>query len=74
MRIESQKDPMVLKISSYIFKKKSLTILICMVGTSAVAYGMFKGNNLIFIIGMLSVIGGYVLIRRKIKEAIHNRP
>jgi LPXTG-motif cell wall-anchored protein len=45
-----------------------------MVGTSAVAYGMFKGNNLIFIIGMLFVIGGYVLIRRKIKEAIHNRP
>ncbi len=65
---------MVLKISSYIFKKKPLTILICMVGVSAVAYGMLKGNNLIFIMGMLFVIGGYVLIRRKIKKSIRHNP
>lgn len=65
---------MVLKISSYIFKKKPLTILICMVGVSAVAYGMLKGNNLTFIIGMLFVTGGYVLIRRKIKKSIRHNP
>ncbi len=65
---------MVLKISSYIFKKKPLTILICMIGVSTVAYGMLKGNNLIFIIGMLFVIGGYVLIRRKIQKPIHHNP
>jgi hypothetical protein len=65
---------MVLKINSYILKKNSPTILICMVGTSAVAYGMFKGNNLIFIIGMLFVIGGYVHIRRKIKKSIRHNP
>ncbi len=65
---------MVLKISSYIFKKKPLIIFICMIGVSAVACGMLKGNNLIFIIGMLFVIGGYVFIRRKIKKSIRHNP
>ena len=45
-----------------------------MVGVSAVAYGMLKVNNLIFIIGMLFVIGGYVLIRVKIKKSIRHNP
>ena len=54
--------------------KKSPTILICMIGIVGVAYGMFKDNNLIFIIGLLFVIGGYLLIRRKIKESIRNNP
>jgi len=54
--------------------KKTPTIVICMIGIVAVAYGMLRDNNLIFIIGMLFVIGGYLLIRRKIKESIRNNP
>jgi len=45
-----------------------------MIGIVAVAYGMLKDNNPIFIIGLLFVIGGYLLIRRKIKESIRNNP
>ena len=45
-----------------------------MIGISAVAYGMLKDNNLIFIIGMLFVIGGYLLIRRKIRDSTDNNP
>jgi len=45
-----------------------------MIGIVGVAYGMLKDNNLIFIIGLLFVIGGYLLIRRKIKESIRNNP
>jgi LPXTG-motif cell wall-anchored protein len=45
-----------------------------MIGIVAVAYGMVKDNNLIFIIGLLFVIGGYLLIRRKTKESIRNNP
>jgi len=45
-----------------------------MIGIVGVAYGMFKDNNLIFIIGLLFVIGGYLLIRRKMKESIRNNP
>jgi len=62
---------MALKVT-YIFEKKSPIILICMIGISAVAYGALNDSNLIFIIGMLFVIGGYVLIRRKIKESVRN--
>jgi LPXTG-motif cell wall-anchored protein len=39
-----------------------------------VAYGMLKDNNLIFIIGMLFVIGGYLLIRRKTGDSTDNNP
>ena len=41
-----------------------------MIGIVAVSYGMLKDNNLVFIIGLLFVIGGYLLIRRKIKAHI----
>jgi len=65
---------MALKATCYILEKKSSTLLICMIGISAVAYGMLKDNNLIFIIGMLCVIGGYLLIRRKIGDSTDNNP
>jgi len=65
---------MALKVRSYIFEKKSTIVLICLVGVSGVAYGMLKDNDLIFIVGVLFVIGGYVLIRRKIRAFIRNRP
>jgi len=45
-----------------------------MIGVVAVSYGMFKDNTLIFIIGLLLVFGGYLLIRRKMKESIRNNP
>jgi len=45
-----------------------------MIGIVAVSYGMFKDNTLIFIIGLLLGFGGYLLIRRKMKESIRNNP
>ena len=51
-------------------EKKTLIIAICMIGILAVSYGMLNDNNLIFIIGVLFIIGGYLLIRRRIKESI----
>ena len=50
-------------------EKKTLIIAICMIGILAVSYGMLNDNNLIFIIGVLFIIGGYLLIRRRIKES-----
>jgi len=50
-------------------KEKLFIILLCVIGISAVAYGMIKDNNPIFIIGLLFVIGGYLLIRKKLKES-----
>ena len=63
---------MALKATSYILKNKALIILICIIGISAVSYGMLKDNRIIFIIGLVFVIWGYVLIRKKIKASIRN--
>jgi len=49
---------------------KTLISLICVIGIVAVSYGMLNDNNLVFIIGLLFVIGGYLLIRRRIKDYI----
>jgi LPXTG-motif cell wall-anchored protein len=61
---------MVQKLISYIFHNKTLIPLISAIGIVAVSYGMLNDNNLIFIIGVVFVIGGYLLIRRRIKEYV----
>lgn len=55
-------------------KKKYLIAPICMIGVVGVGYGMTNDNNLIFIIGLVFVIAGYLLVRRKIKESMRNNP
>jgi uncharacterized membrane protein len=47
-------------------KEKILSLVLCVMGILAVAYGMSKENDPIFIIGLLFIIGGYLLIRRRL--------
>ncbi|NNG06488.1 MAG: hypothetical protein HKM90_02045 [Desulfobacteraceae bacterium] len=54
-------------------KEKSLIVCLCVFGLLAISYGMFKENDMVFVIGVLFVIGGYLLIRRKLKESIKKR-
>lgn len=54
-------------------KKKILTVCLCVLGVSAVVYGMSQGNHPVFIIGLILVITGYLLIRKKLKDASKNR-
>jgi len=65
---------MTFRIIEYILTNKTPIILICIIGVVAVSYGMLNDNALIFIIGLLLVFGGYLLIRRKMKESIRNNP
>ena len=51
-------------------KEKSLIVIICLIGILAVVYGMVNRNNLVFIIGLVFVIGGYLLIRANLKKSI----
>jgi len=44
-----------------------------MIGVMAVTYGMLRDNDLIFIIGLFLIFGGYLLFRRRIKEPIRNK-
>lgn len=62
------------KFVSYMFQSKTLIILVCMVGILAVSYGMVKDDDVVFIIGIILIIGGYLLIRRRIKTYISNNP
>jgi hypothetical protein len=53
--------------------EKALIVCLSVFGILAVSYGMIRDNDTVFIIGLLLVIGGYLLIRRKLKESIKRR-
>ncbi|MBN1626298.1 MAG: hypothetical protein JW944_07215 [Deltaproteobacteria bacterium] len=54
-------------------KEKILTSILCVLGVAGIVYGMMEKNNPVFIIGILFVIAGYVMIRRKLKQPIDNK-
>ena len=54
-------------------REKILTAIICLIGILGILYGMTNKNNVIFIIGVLFVVAGYLLIRRKLKESIRKK-
>ena len=54
-------------------KEKVLLILACAAGLSAVFYGMAKDNDVVFIIGLLFVIGAYLVIRKRLKASLGGR-
>ena len=51
--------------------EKILTVVICLIGVLAVAYGMLRHNNIVFVIGVGFVIGGFLRIRKKLKESLN---
>jgi len=55
------------------FKEKLLTSTLCIVGISGVVYGIIEKNNPVFIIGILFVIAGYIMIRRKLRESVQKK-
>jgi len=65
---------MGLSVKSRLLDKKPLLILICVIGITAVGYGMLKDNDPIFILGIVFVTAGYLLIRRTLKDSTPNDP
>jgi len=51
-------------------KEKLLIILMCVIGLAGVCYGMLRHSNVAFIIGVVFVIGGYLVIRKRLKDHI----
>jgi hypothetical protein len=47
-----------------------LILALCLLGILSVVYGMIRESDGIFIFGILCVIGGYLLIRRKLKASL----
>ena len=60
-------------IKLFIMKEKILIILLSGFGLMAVLYGMARENNVIFILGLIFVIGGYILIRKRLKKSIQEK-
>jgi hypothetical protein len=54
-------------------KERILVTLMCCFGIMAVGYGMAKENHPIFLVGLLFVIAGYLLVRRRLKHAAQNK-
>ena len=50
--------------------KRTLISVICVFGIAAALYGMLSNNDLIFIVGLVFVIGGYLLLRTRIKDYV----
>ncbi len=49
-------------------REKIIAIVICLLGVLGVAFGMAGDNNMLFIGGLVLVVAGYLIIRRKLKE------
>lgn len=49
--------------------EKPFIAIVCVLGISATAYGIASKNNVIFIIGLVLIISGYLLIRRRLKDS-----
>jgi hypothetical protein len=49
---------------------KTLTVVCCAIGVTLIAYGMLRDNDLIFLAGLPFVAGGYLMIRKKLKESL----
>jgi hypothetical protein len=54
-------------------KEKVLIPLLCAFGISAVVYGMVQENNLVFLVGLIFVIAGYLRIRGKLKASLMDK-
>ena len=54
-------------------KQKVCIILLCVIGLIGVFYGMVRENNLIFIVGIIFVIVGYLMLRKRLKESIRQK-
>jgi uncharacterized membrane protein len=61
------------KVTGDSLKQKVLMLIICTIGIVAVIYGIVKDDNVVFVIGIVFVIGGYLLIRRRLKEHIRDK-
>jgi len=54
-------------------KEKAFIVFLCTAGVMLVAYGMVNKDNPLFIVGLVFVMGGYLLIRKKLKPSIRDK-
>ena len=53
-----------------LLSKKQIPTVLLIAGAAAIAYGMIRQNNFVFIPGIVMAVSGYLIIRKKLKESI----
>ena len=53
--------------------EKTLILVVCLLGILGVCYGMVNKDHPIFIAGLVFVVAGYLMIRRKLKAHIREK-
>ena len=48
--------------------EKPIAVTVCVLGVAAVACGMIWKLDGLFVIGLFFIVGGYLIIRRKLKS------
>jgi hypothetical protein len=54
-------------------KDKALVLVLSFFGVLAVGYGMVNKNHPVFIAGLVFVVAGYLMIRKKLKAHIREK-
>ena len=47
--------------------EKALVAALCLLGIVGVCYGLYKRDHVVFITGLVILIAGYLLFRKKLK-------
>jgi hypothetical protein len=54
-------------------KEKGIILSLCLLGILGMTYGMATKDHLVFIAGLVAVIAGYLMVRRKLKAYIREK-
>ena len=54
-------------------RDKALSLVLCFLGIVGVCYGMANKNHPAFIAGLVFVVAGYLMIRKKLKVHIQEK-
>jgi NaMN:DMB phosphoribosyltransferase len=54
-------------------KEKALILVVCLLGIFGVCYGMANKDHPVFIAGLVAVVAGYLMIRKKLKAHIREK-
>jgi len=54
-------------------KDKALVLVLCFLGVLAVGYGMVNKNHPVFVAGLVLLIAGYLMMRKKLKRYIREK-
>ena len=54
-------------------REKVLIVAVCLLGILGVCYGMVNKNHPVFIVGLVAVVAGYLMIRKRLKALIREK-